>query len=489
MAKKSKRPRSKEPSEFSELGLSELTLEALKCAAYETPTAIQAGMIPKALDGIDIVGQARTGTGKTAAFAIPIIEVLESHQGKSPRALILVPTRELAVQVRDEVVKLSHGRRLSSVAVYGGKPIRGQIDKLRRGADIIVGTPGRVLDHMSRRTLDLHELEIVVLDEADRMLDIGFRPDIEKILRQCPEDRQTMLLSATVPPPIERLARRYMYEPETLNFSPKDISVETIEQFYFTVEHSRKFDLLLKLMTRDQPQQAIVFCRTKRRTDVVHQRLSKQLDSVACIHGDMPQGSRDRVMQRFRGGKLRCLVATDVVGRGIDVTGISHIINFDIPQFCDDYVHRVGRTGRMGREGIAITFVTPEEGPELTRIEQRINRQLIRGESGDFEALVSAPESPGEKPASAPASASAAAPASAPAAAPPRHLHSSEEAPAGIDVHCRRRFPAARYSRAASRAARPDAAASGQRPRSAPESTHAARDERTSAAAARCVET
>ncbi len=356
-----------------------------KSAGYLSPTTIQAGMIPKALDGIDIVGQAQTGTGKTAAFAIPIIEVLENHSAKSPRALILVPTRELAVQVRGEVVKLAVNRRLNCVALYGGIPIRGQIDKLRRGADIVVGTPGRVLDHMSRKTLDLSELEIVVLDEADRMLDIGFRPDIEKILRKCPEDRQTLLLSATVPPPIERMAHRYMHEPEMLNFSPKDIAVETIDQYYFTVEPPRKFDLLVRLIAREEPKQAIVFCRTRRRTDTLHRRLSKHLASVACIHGDMSQNARDHVMQRFRSGKLRYLMATDVVGRGIDVSGISHIINFDIPQFCDDYIHRVGRTGRMGGEGVAYTFVSAVEGPELTRIEQRINRLLVRGELGDAE--------------------------------------------------------------------------------------------------------
>ena len=374
------------PPKFEKLGLSATTLEALRVAGYEEPTAIQAGMIPKAIEGIDLVGQARTGTGKTAAFAIPIIEVLETHAGKRPRALILVPTRELAVQVRGEVVKLSHGRKLNCVAVYGGMPIRSQIEKLRRGADIIVGTPGRVMDHMSRRTLEFNELEFVVLDEADRMLDIGFRPDIEKILRQCPSDRQTLLLSATVPPPIERLAKRYMFEPEMLDFSPTDISVETIEQSYFTVEHGRKYELLVRLLAREQPQQAIVFCRTKRRTESLYRRLGKHIDHAACIHGDMAQGARDKVMERFRAGKIRCLIATDVVGRGIDVTGISHIINFDTPQFCDDYVHRVGRTGRMGREGVAFTFVAPEEGPELTRIEQRINRQLRRDELSGFEA-------------------------------------------------------------------------------------------------------
>lgn len=363
-------------------------MEALQKAGYQQPTPIQAGLIPRALAAVDVMGQARTGTGKTAAFVIPILEMLsprkETHGG--PQAMVLVPTRELAVQVEGEVLKLSHGRRVHSVAIYGGKPIRGQIDKLSKGAEVIVGTPGRVLDHIARGTLDLRHLKCVVLDEADRMLDIGFRPDIEKILRRCPQSRQTLLLSATVPPPVERLAQRYMRNPESLNFSPKDISVETIEQFYFTIDPERKFDLLLALMIREEPKQAIVFCRTKRGTDRVHRHLSKKLKGVDCIHGDLPQKGRDRVMQGFREGKVRYLVATDVVGRGIDVSGISHIINYDIPQFCDDYVHRVGRTGRMGREGVAYTFVSPEEGNELTRIEMRIDRLLKRDEIPGFES-------------------------------------------------------------------------------------------------------
>jgi ATP-dependent RNA helicase DeaD len=376
------------PTRFDELGLSDAMLAALAEAGYLQPTPVQAGLIPRALAEVDVMGQARTGTGKTAAFVIPILERLQSRKERhGPQALVLVPTRELAVQVRGEVEKLSHGRRFHCVALYGGKPIRGQIEKLNKGAEVVIGTPGRVLDHLGRGTLELGNLTTVVLDEADRMLDIGFRPDIEKILRKCPQSRQTLLLSATVPPPVERLARRYMRDPEKLDFSPGEISVETIEQFYFTVSPDRKGDLLVRLIRREEPKQAIVFCRTKRGTDKVFRALSKKFEGVDCIHGDLQQRARDRVMEQFREGKVRLLVATDVVGRGIDVSGISHIINYDIPEFCDDYVHRVGRTGRMGREGVAYSFVTPEQGNELTRIEMRIDKLLRRAEIEGFDPI------------------------------------------------------------------------------------------------------
>jgi ATP-dependent RNA helicase DeaD len=393
--------------------LSAVMHRALEAAGYTEPTPVQAGMIPVALKGRDVMAQARTGTGKTAAFLIPILEMLEGHHAH-PQAIVLVPTRELAVQVRDEAEKLAKGRHTRIVAVYGGKPIRQQIQRLHRGTDLVIGTPGRVLDHMQRGTISLATVRFAVLDEADRMLDIGFRPDIERILRQCPRQRQTMLLSATVPAPVQRLAQRYMTDPENLDFSPQDITVETIDQYYFTVENSRKMDLLLRLLKQESPKQAIVFCRTKRQTDRVYEQLRRRMHHaegrgehrsgehrspehrsgehrsaehyhVDCIHGDLPQRSRDRTMERFRSGQVALLVATDVVGRGIDVSGISHIINYDIPQFCDDYVHRVGRTGRMGRQGVAYTFVTPEEGNELTRIEIRINRLLQRAEVAGFE--------------------------------------------------------------------------------------------------------
>jgi ATP-dependent RNA helicase DeaD len=389
---------------FRLLGLSAATLAAVDRAGYEVPTPVQAGLIPRALAGVDVLGQARTGTGKTAAFALPILEaVSKPGRGGGPRALVLVPTRELAVQVKDEFEKLAHGSGVHCVAVYGGKPIKGQIDKLAKHPAVIVGTPGRVLDHMSRGTLRFDAIEIVTLDEADRMLDIGFRPDIEKILRRCPDSRQTLLLSATVPPPVQKLATRYMRDPEIMDFSINELAVETIEQRYFTVDPTRKFDLLEKLLEREIPRQVIVFCRTKRGTDKIFERLARRRarasrgrrereesagdEDVACIHGDLAQNVRDRVMRQFRDGSVKILVATDVVGRGIDVSSVSHIINYDIPEFCDDYVHRVGRTGRMGREGIAFTFVSPEEGPQLTRIEIRIERLLQRDEFPGFEAF------------------------------------------------------------------------------------------------------
>ncbi len=375
-------------SPFLEMGLSPTLQRSLAAADYLEPTPIQKGLIPRALAGVDIMGQAQTGTGKTAAFAIPILEQVEpAGKGAYPQAIVLVPTRELAVQVRDEFAKLARGSRLHLVAVYGGKPIRQQTEQLRLGAEVVVGTPGRVLDLIARDTLHLEQIRVMVLDEADRMLDIGFRPDIEKILRRCPDSRQTLLLSATIPPPVERLAHRYMRDPEMLDFSPQDIGVETIEQHYFSVDPERKFDLLVQLLKREEPRQAIIFCRTRRGTEKIHRRLSRKFEGSEAIHGDLSQPVRDRVMRSFRDGKVRFLVATDVVGRGIDVSSISHIINYDIPQFCDDYVHRVGRTGRMGREGVAYTFVSPEEGNELTRIEVRINRLLKRDEMPGFDAL------------------------------------------------------------------------------------------------------
>ena len=399
-----------EPDSFSRLrenwNLNGVTLSDAMTAMlaevhYEKPTPIQAGTIPLILAGKDLMGQSRTGSGKTAAFMIPIIEMIDPRTaadnsgaaavppGDDPVALIVVPTRELAVQIRDETAKLAHNREIAIVACYGGKPIADQVKKMRGGVDIVIGTPGRILDLTKRSALRLSSLKWVVLDEADRMLDIGFRPDIERILRLTPRQRQTLLFSATLADEVVRLAQRYMTEPETCDFSENEIAADTIEQYYITVDRDRKFEALVRLLRREDPQQAIVFCRTKRGVDRLGSGLVREFKdwAVAAIHGDLPQSGRDNIMRSFRAGKIKILVATDVVGRGIDVSGISHIINYDIPEFCDDYVHRVGRTGRMGREGVAYTLVTSEEGNELTRIEMRINRLLQRTELEGFEAF------------------------------------------------------------------------------------------------------
>lgn len=380
-------PAAPDITEFRQLDLSPIMLRALARLNYTTPSPIQAQVIPPALEGSDVLGQARTGTGKTAAFGIPILEMLDPlSECRHPQALILVPTRELAEQVTQELTRLAYGCKTAITCMAGGKHMRRQMQELQSGTQIVVGTPGRVLDHLQRGTFKTHDLWCVVLDEADRMLDIGFRPAIERILRACPKDRQTMLLSATLAPDVERLCQRYMQDPVHINCSKSQISVETIEQRYFTVRPEQKQQTLIKLLEREQPTQAIVFCRTKRGTDRLHRALQTELQRIkslassklACIHGDMNQRDRDRVFNALRAGEIGILVATDVVGRGIDVSTVSHIINYDIPLDCDDYVHRVGRTGRMGREGIAFTFVTADEGQQLTAIELNINRLLKR---------------------------------------------------------------------------------------------------------------
>ena len=399
---------SKEPTAgFEGLGLSPLSLEAIKKAGYKTPSPIQSAFIPKALAGGDCTGQARTGTGKTAAFMFPIFEQIDCEQ-TYVQAIVLTPTRELSEQVAAEGRKLACNRPARIACCVGGKFIKRQIEEIQKGAQVIVGTPGRILDLMSRRILNFDKLKVAVLDEADRMLDIGFRPDIEKILRHCPTERQTLLLSATMPDAVERLAKRYMRNPDRVDLSQDQVMTDTVQQFYVTVDAPRKFKALVQLLIQERPQQAIVFCRTKRGADKLFHKLGRRLPNIAQMHGDLQQSARDRSMKAFRDGSVRMLIATDVVGRGIDVTGVSHIINYDVPEFCDDYVHRVGRTGRLssGEKGFAFTFVTIEEGEQLTNIEKRINRLLPAyvlqngaaqrdASSGDIrDAIAAAPPAP-----------------------------------------------------------------------------------------------
>lgn len=359
---------------FSSLGLHPTLLDVLDEIGYTKPTPIQAAFIPIALGGHDCIGQAQTGTGKTAAFSLPILQQMDPIQS-SVQALVLCPTRELTEQVDQEFRVLAGKTQYATVLAVGGRPLGPQIKALGRCPQVVIGTPGRVMDLMGRRALDLSEIRFAVLDEADRMLDIGFRKDIEKILRSCSDKRQTMLLSATLPPPVERLGRTFMHNPRRIDLSSNQVVVDTIRQFYCTVEEQNKFGLLIQVLLRERPEQAIVFCRTKRGAHRLYERLGKKLPDVATIHGDLPQRTRDQVLRKLRDGRARLVIATDVVGRGIDISGISHIINYDMPQNSDDYVHRVGRTGRISSssEGRAFTFVTPAEGTELTRVEMRIN--------------------------------------------------------------------------------------------------------------------
>lgn len=378
------------PTSFEQLGLSEATLRQLETIGYEKPSPIQAALIPIAVTGKDCIGQARTGTGKTAAFMLPCLEQVDPRLNRI-QVLVLAPTRELSEQVYAESKKLAGNLRVRFALGVGGRPMGRQIEDLQNGAQIIIGTPGRIQDLMKRGYLKLDHLFIAVLDEADRMLDIGFRPDIERILRACPEDRQTLLLSATMPPDVMKLAQRYMVDPASVDLSEDRVVVDTIEQYYVTVDEDRKLPLLLRILAAEKPKQVIVFTRTKRGADKLYEKFSRRLKSerIACIHGDLPQRKRDRVIRDLRAGELRLLIATDVVGRGIDVSGISHIINYDIPEYCDDYVHRVGRTGRLSSDqnGRAVTFVTLAQGGELTNIEKRINTVLPEYHVDGFEAF------------------------------------------------------------------------------------------------------
>ena len=371
---------------YSELGLIAPLQQAIDHAGYTHTTPVQSAVIPEAMRGRDVIGQAQTGTGKTAAFLVPFLNRWRPQSHKGPIGLVMCPTRELAVQVAKEAEKLAPSSRFRTAAVYGGTKLGKQFEQLKRGCDLVVGTPGRIIDHLQRGTLNLSNVRYVVLDEADRMLDIGFRPDIEKILRKCPEGRQTLLMSATVPDSIKKLVDRYMHSPIHLNMSPKVLTVDKIRQAYITVEQDRKFELLSKVIERENPAQCIIFVERKRWAERLYVKLKQIAPGVAVTHGDLPQKQRERIMDGFRSGHVRYLIATDVASRGIDVSGISHVINYDLPTDIENYVHRIGRTGRIGKDGVAISFVQPEEGYILTQIEMTINRLIDADRIEGFEA-------------------------------------------------------------------------------------------------------
>ena len=343
---------------FSDLGISEEILRAVEEMGYTQPSPIQLQAIPFVLQGRDLIGQAQTGTGKTAAFAIPIIDLVDAEFNK-PQAIILCPTRELAVQVEGEFQKLAkYHRKINSVAIYGGESIDRQIRALKKGVQIVVGTPGRVQDHINRGTLRLEDAGIIVLDEADEMLDMGFRDDIEAILQEMPEERQTVFFSATMAKPILDLTRKYQKDPEIIKVAKNELTVATIDQVFYEVKQSLKMELMARLMNIHNYALSVVFCNTKRMTDEVTESLGARGILAEALHGDLSQAQRDKVMGKFRKGLCTVLVATDVAARGIDVDNVEAVFNFDIPLDEEYYVHRIGRTGRAGKSGTAITFIT-----------------------------------------------------------------------------------------------------------------------------------
>jgi ATP-dependent RNA helicase DeaD len=360
---------------FRDLGLSEALIQTLDELGYEDPTAIQEQAIPELLAGHDVIGQAQTGTGKTAAFGLPLLEYLDP-ESRNTQALVLTPTRELCIQVTQALRAYAEHLPIEVIAVFGGQAVATQQSRLRQAAQVVVATVGRTLDLVNRGSLDLSSARYVVLDEADEMLDLGFIDDVERILRMSPSGRQTSLFSATIPPPIERLADRYMYDPVTIRVTPKQLTVDAIEQAFVEVPAREKVDRLIEVLRAEEPEQAIIFCRTKIGTAKLDETLRARGLGVKALHGDMSQGQRDGVMLSFKDHRLRILAATDVAARGLDIEHVTHVINYDVPDVSETYVHRIGRTGRVGRTGRAITFVTPAQRPEIDRIEREVKTSI-----------------------------------------------------------------------------------------------------------------
>jgi ATP-dependent RNA helicase DeaD len=356
-------------SAFRELGLPAEIQRALDELGYEEPTPIQERAIPELLAGHDVIGQAQTGTGKTAAFGLPLLAYLDPSSDEV-QAIVLTPTRELCIQVTQSLRAYAEHLPVEVVAVFGGAPIKSQQAQLRAGAHVVVATVGRMKDLISRRSLVLTAARYVVLDEADEMLDLGFIEDVERILRMCPNGRQTGLFSATMPPPVQRLAEQYMYDPVTIRVTPKKLTVDAIEQAYVEVPNREKTKRLIDVLREEEPEQAIIFCRTKVGAARLDRALRDSGLNVKALHGDLSQGQRDGVMIAFKEHRLPLLVATDIAARGLDIEHVTHVINYDIPDTTEGYVHRIGRTGRVGRTGRAISLVTPKQRGDLSRIER-----------------------------------------------------------------------------------------------------------------------
>jgi len=374
---------------FKDLGLSPDIQQALDELGFEEPTPIQEQAIPELLGGHDVIGQAQTGTGKTAAFGLPLLQYLDPENNEV-QAIVMTPTRELCIQVTQALRTFAEHLDIEIVAVFGGAPIRSQQSQLRSGAHVVVATVGRMKDLMSRRSLVLTAARYVVLDEADEMLDLGFIEDVEKILRMCPSGRQTALFSATMPPPIQKLAEGYMYDPVTIKITPKQLTVDKISQAFVEVPAKEKSARLVELLKTEEPEQAIIFTRTKIGASKLERTLKDKGLDVKALHGDLSQGVRDGVMISFKDHRVRLLVATDIAARGLDVEHVTHVINYDVPNSSETYVHRIGRTGRVGRTGRAITFVTPDQRDEIARIERDVKTSIGEWETPE-ERLEHAP--------------------------------------------------------------------------------------------------
>jgi len=372
-----------EPLSFDALKLGVATRQTIAEMGFETPTPIQAASIPHALAGRDVIGQAQTGSGKTAAFAIPIIEQLDPRDGPA-QALVLCPTRELAVQVQDEFSRLAARHGISSTAVYGGDSMARQLEELRRGAHVVVATPGRLLDHLQRRSLKLDRVRYVVLDEADRMLDMGFAPDVESILRTIPKTRQTLLFSATMPDWVRRIAVRHMRDPVTIEMSSRPEIPSQVRQLYLQTTWADKTEVLTRILDQPDVTMALIFVETKRTADVLQAQLQRRGFQVGLLHGDLTQKDRTNAMRRFRANHVRYLIATNIAARGLDIDDISHVINYDVPLTPDEYVHRVGRTARAGSSGIAVTLITPSEILKLRDVERHANTRIDAATLDEF---------------------------------------------------------------------------------------------------------